>query len=191
MRKLRFLLIIVLLGALFFSATSGRFLVIDSPQPADAIVVLAGETDRRPRRALELLSQNYAPRVLLDVPVAGKIYGLTMLDVAQQYVNQLPQKQAVSICPIAGLSTKTESHDVARCLEQLGVRKVLLVTSDYHTRRALSTMRHELGRYQLAVAAAYDPLQFGAPWWNHRQWAKQNLDEWLKLVWWEAVDRWR
>jgi len=33
--------------------------------------------------------------------------------------------------------------------------------------------------------------QFGGKWWKHRQWAKVNFDEWLRLVWWQAVDRWR
>jgi hypothetical protein len=40
------------------------------------------------------------------------------------------------------------------------------------------------------VAAAYDDAQFGAPWWKHRQWAKTNVDEWLRMFWWQAVDRW-
>ena len=37
--------------------TQGRILVVDSPQPSDVIVVLAGETDRRPAHALQLLNQ--------------------------------------------------------------------------------------------------------------------------------------
>ena len=68
---------------------------------------------------------------------------------------------------------------------------MLVVTSDYHTRRALSTFRHEVPDMQISVAAATDQQQFGGSWWRHRQWAKLNFDEWLRLVWWEAVDRWR
>jgi hypothetical protein len=41
------------------------------------------------------------------------------------------------------------------------------------------------------VAAAYDPNEFGVQWWRHRQWAKVDFDEWLRLIWWELVDRWR
>jgi uncharacterized SAM-binding protein YcdF (DUF218 family) len=67
----------------------------------------------------------------------------------------------------------------------------LLVTSDYHTRRALGIFKHELRRHDISVAAASDPSQFGNAWWKHRQWAKTNFDEWLKLVWWKVVDRWR
>jgi len=191
MRKLRLVMVAALLVLLFFSATSGRFLVVNDPHTADVIVILAGETDRRPARGLELLSQNYAPRMLLDVPAAAKIYGRSMVELSQQYVQQLPEGQSVTICPILGLSTKAEAQDVARCLQQYGAHTVLLVTSDYHTRRALSTFRSELRQYGFHVAAAYDPQQFGASWWKHRQWAKLNVDEWVRLVWWEAVDRWR
>jgi hypothetical protein len=164
-----------LAGLLLFATVSGRLLVINDPQPADVIVVLAGETDRRPARALELLSQNYAPRMLLDVPAAAKIYKPTMLEIARDYIQQLQQKNSVSICPIVGLSTKTEARDVAQCLKQWNVHSVLLVTSDYHARRALSIFKHELGGRRCWAASATDPHQFGIKWWQHRQWAKIEL----------------
>ena len=191
MRKLGTVLIVLLAVALFLFSTSGKFLIINRPQHADAIVVLAGETDRRPALGLQLLQRGYAPRMVLDVPATGKIYQWNMLQLAQQYVHELPQAQSVIICPIYGLSTKAEAQDVSQCLKNLGVHSVLVVTSDYHTRRALSTFRRELPGMQISVAAAPDPQQFGGSWWQHRQWAKLNFDEWLRLVWWQAVDRWR
>lgn len=180
-----FLLVALLLN------TSGAFLVVNNPQHADVIVVLAGETDRRPARALELLRAGYAPRVLLDVPAAAKIYDRQTIDVAQNYVSGLPDHGKIAICPIMGLSTKTEAQDVVRCLGRTTGERILLVTSDYHTRRALSTFRHELNESEISVAAASDPAQFGGSWWKHRQWAKVNFDEWTKFVWWQMVDRWR
>ena len=191
MKKLRTVLIVLIALALFLFSTSGHFLIVNRPQHADAIVVLAGETDRRPALGLQLLQQGYAPRMVLDVPANAKIYDETMLQISQQYVRELPQAQSVIICPIYGLSTKAESQDVSQCLRTLGVHSVLVVTSDYHTRRALSTFRHELPGMQISVAAATDPQQFGGAWWQHRQWAKLNFDEWLRLVWWHVVDRWR
>ncbi len=191
MRNLRIVLIAVLVIILIFSTTSGAFLVMNHPERADVIIVLAGETDHRPSRGLELLSQNYAPRMLLDVPLAAKIYGLSLPDIAQDYVQRLPQKNSVTICPIAGLSTKAEAQDVAVCLKQFKAHSLLIVTSDYHTRRASSAFRHELPGYEVHVASASEPQQFGLSWWKHRQWAKTNFEEWLRLVWWEAIDRWR
>jgi len=182
--------VLVLLTALLFS-TSGAFLVRNGPRPADLIVVLAGEADRRPARGLELLQQGYAPRLMLDVPAGEKIFDQQTIDIAQKFVSGLPQHEAVSICPIVGLSTKTEAQDVKRCIAQMPANRILLVTSDYHTRRALSTFQNELPGRQCFIAAAVDPKQFGQHWWQHRQWAKMNFDEWLKLVWWELIDRWR
>jgi uncharacterized SAM-binding protein YcdF (DUF218 family) len=65
------------------------------------------------------------------------------------------------------------------------------VTSDYHTRRALAVFSRRLPQYQWNVAAAHNPLQFGDAWWTDREWAKATFDEWSKLAWWEAIDRWR
>jgi uncharacterized SAM-binding protein YcdF (DUF218 family) len=191
MGKLRVALIVGLSVLALFLATSGRFLVVNQLQRADVIVVLAGETDRRPSRGLELLSQNYASRMLLDVPAAARVYDSTMLQLAQKYVQSLPNGQSIIICPIVGLSTKTEAQDVAGCLQKTGAHNILLVTSDYHTRRALSIFRHELPGHPVYVAAAYDPQQFGEAWWKQRQWAKLNFNEWVRLVWWQTVDRWQ
>ena len=42
-----------------------------------------------------------------------------------------------------------------------------------------------------STAAAQDPTHFGTRWWTNREWAKTALDEWVKLAWWEMVDRWK
>ena len=91
----------------------------------------------------------------------------------------------------SGLSTRAEAQEASRCLEKVAGRNVLLVTSDYHTRRAVVIFRHEIPRLNFSVAAAHAPREFGVNWWQHREWAKTNFNEWMKLVWWEAVDRWR
>ncbi len=174
-----------------FAVHAGSVLVVDKPLRSDVILVLAGETDRRPARALELLDAGYARRVIIDVPAAASIYGFTNIDLANKYVQRLPQSAAVEICPIEGLSTKDEALDAEKCLARGRGNRVLIVTSDFHTRRALSIFRRELRGTDFSAAAAYDDTQFGPRWWTHRQWAKTCVDEWLRLVWWTAVDRWR
>jgi len=189
----RWLLGIVVLALLcaVLAAKAGSFLIVDAPQPSDVIVVLAGETDKRPQRALELLGQGYARRIILNVPANSKLYEFTQLQLAQKYIQDLPQGAAISICPIAGLSTKEESEDVRRCIEHEGAKSILIVTSDFHTRRALNIFRREIPGYTYSVAAARDDAQFGARWWTHRQWAKTFVDEWMRLIWWKLVDQWR
>ena len=174
-----------------FAANAGKMLVVDDPKPSDVIVVLAGETDHRPTHALGLLKQGYARRMLIDVPADTKIYDSTQIQLAEKYIRGLPHSLEVGICPIVGLSTKDESHDVGQCLKDEQGTRILLVTSAFHTRRSLSTFRHELGGKTFSVAAARDDTQFGTRWWARRQWAKTCVDEWLRLVWWNALERWR
>jgi hypothetical protein len=181
-----------LLGCLLVAAAAraGGFLVVDAPRPSDVILVLAGETDRRPELALQLLAQGYGRRIVLDVPADAKIYEFTQLDLARKYVQDMPHAASVSICPIEGLSTKDESKEAEKCIAREGGKSVLIVTSDFHTRRALSVFRRELPGYDYSAAAARDDGQFGARWWTHRQWAKIFVDEWLRLIWWKTVDQW-
>ena len=188
----RWLLALALLGGLSIglAAKAGDFLLVDAPLPSDVILVLAGETDRRPERALQLLAQGYGRRVVLDVPTNTKIYEFTEIQLAEKYVQDMPQGAAVSVCPIDGLSTKDESKDAEKCLAREGGKSVLIVTSDFHTRRALSIFRREIPGHEYSVAAARDGTQFGVRWWTHRQWAKTLVNEWVRLIWWKAVDQW-
>lgn len=184
-------LLLLLLAGTFLVVEAGRLLVVNAPQSSDLIIVLAGETDRRPALALDLLQNGYAPRILLDVPADAKIYNTTALQIAENYIRDLPNPAVITICPIAGLSTRAETQDVVKCLARGNpAKKILLVTSDYHTRRALSIFRHEIHGSDFSVAAAHDSTQFGTRWWTHRQWAKTCVDEWLRLLWWSAVERW-
>jgi len=191
MRTVWSLCIAAVLLAILLFATSGSFLVVNDPRPADLIVVLAGDTDRRPARGLELVRAGQARELFLDVPANATVFNLPIVDIAQNYVNALPEHEHIHICPVFGLSTKAETHDVARCIRNQQAKKILIVTSDYHTRRALNTFQHELPDHEFFIAAATDPAQFGGHWWKHRQWAKINFDEWLKLVWWQTIDRWQ
>jgi hypothetical protein len=189
MRFFRLLIVFLILVAL--ASQAARFLVVDEPEKSDAIVVLAGETNVRPARALELLRQGVAPRVFMDAETRDLIYDQRLTEIAQRYVNGLAEANRLSVCPITGFSTNTEVADVSRCLQPLGAHRVLIVTSDYHTRRALTIFRHRLPQYQFNAAAARDPAHFGEAWWTNREWAKTTFDEWSKILWWEAVDRWR
>jgi uncharacterized SAM-binding protein YcdF (DUF218 family) len=193
-RKKRIAGLTILLMALIFGALArhaASFLVVNNAEKSDVIVVLAGETQVRPKLAAELLRQGMAEHELLNVQTRDQVYDEHLTDVALRYVNGLREANRISICPLVGLSTDTEAVDVSRCLQPFNAHRLLLVTSDYHTRRTLMIFRHRFPQYQISVAAAHDPVNFGETWWSERQWAKTTLDEWEKLLWWEMVDRWR
>jgi len=188
-RLLILLFLVALLAAL--ASQAARFLVVDEPGKSDAIVVLAGDTKVRPVRGLDLLRQGMAPRLFLDAETRDVIYDQPLVEIVQKYVNSLGEANRVSVCPITGYSTIAEADDVSRCLQSLGPHRVLIVTSEFHTRRALMIFRHRLPQYQFSAAAARNGAEFGEAWWTNREWAKVTFDEWMKILWWVAVDRWR
>lgn len=197
MRRLRRRILLLLAGLLLllilFLGYAGRILVVDQPRRSDAIVVLAGGYDERYHRGLEMLANGYGKILFLDARTDVIHFGRTPASLAQEFLqnNAGALVGKVKLCPISGDSTQEEAWHIGDCLRPTGARRVLLVTSDYHTRRAFQIVRVRLPQYQWSVAAAHDPYEFGGNWWQHREWAKTTLLEWAKLLWWEAVDRWR
>jgi uncharacterized SAM-binding protein YcdF (DUF218 family) len=182
---------IVVLGLLH----SGGYLVVNHPERSGVIVVLAGDhNDLRYWRGLELLREGYAQRMLVDAP-ADRIYGRTYAEYAADFVAQSAgeNRPQISVCAVMNDSTVQESSDIRRCLDRLGFvpQSVLLVTNDYHTRRALSILRSRLPQYRWSAAAVNDTALFGELWWRNREWAKIYVYEWEKLLWWKLFESWR
>ena len=187
--------VVVLLGVIVVVFVllrhAGSFLVVSHPEHADVIVVLAGgNNDLRYWNGVELLQQGWAPRLMLDVFAKGETFGNRDIDLATEFAKQ-NTPGPWSICPLILNSTYDEAGHIAECLRGTGVRSILVVTSAYHTRRALEILQKRLADYHVSIYAAPDPYFFGEKWWKTREWAKTTLAEWQRYVWWVLVDRWR
>ena len=194
MRKLaRLVAALFLLGSAIWLVDGGRLLVSDAPARSDAILTLDGEDNVRVQKALELLHAGYAPVVFLDVADYQYVYGEKKTQIAQHFIDALPaaDRSRVRICAVGSFSTKAEARAVRPCLESVKAHRVLITTSEAHTWRSLLTFRHESPQFEYSVAAARDPVTYGAKWWQHREWAKYYVEESVRLLWFEAVDRWR
>ena len=180
-------------AALAMLLESARFLVVDRPMVSDAILVLGGGSELRTAKAVQLLHAGYGKRILIDSEDSTPYLGLTEADRLKIFVERAFPKAAnqIQLCPGRGDSTQSEVADVRACLHQSNIRKVLVVTSDYHTRRALWTLNRYLSQYHWSVAAVSDESTFDIHWWKQSRWTMTNLTELQKLLWWEVVDRWR
>jgi uncharacterized SAM-binding protein YcdF (DUF218 family) len=195
MKRLLVVLVLLLLICAVFFVQGGNYLVVNNLRKSDAIVVLAGdEADDRYYRGLQLMRQGYGRHMLLDATTAVT-YGHSYTDLAADLVARTagPDASRIFVCPIDADSTKEESTQVGACLKTLQPppHSVLVVTDDYHTRRALSIFHNRLPQYQWTAAAAQNSYLYGTPWWKNREWAKTYLTEWQKLIWWQLFDRWR
>lgn len=186
---------IVVAIAAFWMFRSDSQLVVNHPEKSNVIVVLAGDhNDLRYRRGLELLREGYGQRMLVNA-TGDIIYGRTYAQYAADYVAQSAEdkKLQIGICTVTNDSTVQETSDVRRCLAEVdpSPESVLLVTNDYHTRRALSIFRRRLPQYHWSSAAVSDSKLFGEPWWRNREWAKVYVYESEKFVWWELFESWQ
>ena len=169
---------------------AGSFLVVNHPEHADVIVVLAGgNNDLRYWNGVRLLQEGYAPRLILDVFAKGETFGNRDIDLARDFVNRTTPEKSL-ICPLIDNSTYGEARHLGECLRSMNVKSILVVTSNYHTRRALSILQKRLPQYRFSTYAAPDPYFFGERWWQTREWAKTTYSEWQRYLWWQFVDRW-
>ena len=186
---------VLIAASIFGLSRSGNYLVVNRPERSEVIVVLAGDhNDLRYWRGLGLLRDGYGERMLVDAP-ADRIYGRTYAEHAAEFVARTAGEKTsqISVCTITDDSTVQEASDIRACLAQVrpAPRSVLLVTNDFHTRRALSILQSRLPEYQWSAAAAQDTSLFGEPWWHSREWAKTYVYEWEKLLWWRLFESWR
>ncbi len=173
----------------------GHALVVDTTPPiCDCIAVLAGDTPSRLMEGIELylrdvgaqmvITQEPEPRV---APIFRRL-GIT-LPSDPQFIKNTAVRLGVSPEEIFFIdepvtSTYQEAEAVKRYMKKNGKKSVVLVTSPYHTRRALYIFRRVLGPEGIDVFVrptkydGFDPDK----WWMDRRQARNTVFEFQKLV---------
>lgn len=164
-------------------AALGSFLVrAEAPVPADAVLVLGGDSyGHRVLKGGELARQGYAPRVY--VSGGPGYYGVRESELAIAFAvrHGYPQPVFVPI-PHRSLSTREEAQRILPDLRRQGVRRLLLVTSDYHTRRAGSIFRSVAPDLAITVVASRDEVFTPGGWWRTREGRKTVYYEVTKTI---------
>ncbi len=161
----------------------GRFLVeSDQPARSDAIVVLAGDGfGYRIQAGAELAKQGFAPVVL--VSGSQSYYGLWECDLAIDFAvrNGQPRDLFQSL-PNSATSTDAEMEAIFVEARKRSLKSLLIVTSDYHTRRSrMLAKRKNSTNLRLTVYGAPDRYFRADTWWWDRESRKILLSEWTKL----------
>jgi len=191
MLKRIFVAVLLAFIAVFLFRHAASFLVVNNPEHADVIVVLAGgENDLRYWSGVRLMQEGYASHLLLDVFSRGRTFGHLDIELAQELLDRTTPGQS-TICPLGESSTYDEARYLEQCLAGSGVKSILVVSSEFHNRRARAIFQRRLPQYHFSFYGAPDPYYFGTRWWTDRQWAKTTLSEWERYLWWLFVDRWR
>jgi hypothetical protein len=194
-RMLKWLFAAVAVTTLVLLVWGSDLLIAVDPMPghADAVVVLQGSIVAEKSRiagAMNVLQRGIADRALLSVPKES-YWGQSIPPVARAYVEHTYGSQLaarVDFCEDSAdvNSTADEAEAAMGCVREHHWKSILIVTSDYHTRRARMLWRRAVKRHGLtetiSVEGVADP-EFQRSWWRRRQAAKIWLGESLKLAW--------
>lgn len=173
-----------------------RWLIVSAPlERADVIVVLSGSSTlaERTQHAAQIYSQNRAQRILLTTD--NHQGGWSSAEQRNPYFHEIaikdltrlgvPSQNIEVIKPPVG-STWDEAVLVSDYAKTHNLRSILIVTSAYHSRRALWSFRSTFHATNTQIGL--DPVSTGiqtpppTTWWLHGRGWQLVLVEYLKLI---------
>jgi uncharacterized SAM-binding protein YcdF (DUF218 family) len=187
-----FALLLVVLALWFFRypllRATGNVLIKNDPlHHADAIYVLGGASVDRGVAAAELLQKGLAPIAYCtgeNIPQSLLGEGLLITE-AQLTTNVMLHEGAQDVLPIPeGTSTWDESHIILDHARQLAADTIIVVTTDFHSRRVGRVFRSPFRKAGITV------LVYGAPasvydaqrWWETEEGLLMVNNEYVKLL---------
>jgi uncharacterized SAM-binding protein YcdF (DUF218 family) len=164
------LVLIVAVGAVAWIFPHQLLTVDSGPAKADAMVLIGGAWLERPKRAAELFKQKEAPKVL----VSGK--GECDFDKRMLETNGVPAAAILLECQ--SRTTRENAEFSIPMLRAMGAKRVIIVTSWYHSRRALACFEH----FAPDITFYSRPSYFA---WLRGEWRRDRIEiktEYLKLL---------
>lgn len=191
-RRSRWLISLLLVAALCLSilalssgrvlASLGDFLVLSQPlEHADLIYVFAGDFwGSRVLLGANLGSKGWAPRVILS---GGRYMDSYACDLSVDFAVQHGYPRSLFI-PIRlhAQSTVEEALAMGPVFHRLGARHIILVTSNFHSRRAAEVFRLYLPEFDFRMEGAPDPVFDPHSWWKKPRQRHLLFSEYEKIA---------
>ena len=200
-RRLLLAAFVCLLAWPFLAWAAAKLLIVSShpASPADAIVILSGSSTyiERADWAAKLYLEGRAPLVVLTDDKL--ISGYNAKEDRNPFFYELAAKELlkrgvpaarIEVIPEAALGTYYESLNVCEYATNNKLKKLVVVTSAYHSRRALWSIRRACSHAQLETSVGAPPPGWQTPspwtWWLRRWGWRVVAGEYVKLIyyWW-------
>ena len=164
------LLLLLVVAAMIFPQP---FLTVDSgPVNADVIVLLGGGSRERYERAAKLFKEHAAPRII----VSG--YGDCEINRYLLITAGVPAK-AIEL-ENKSKTTRENAQFTIKLLRERKLKRVILVTSWYHSRRALACFRHYAPELKVYSRPSY--FASARADWSHNRIGNRVRLEYVKLL---------
>jgi uncharacterized SAM-binding protein YcdF (DUF218 family) len=196
-RAWRWLLLLGLLGLLLYTtrapllrAFAACWVVDDPLVKSDAIVVLGGDSPEgeRVQQAVRLYRDGWAPRIVLSGPPLRRY--LSEGDLMEREALELgAPKEALMVLRHGAMYTLAEMLELRKYFLAHNLHQVIVVTSNFHTRRVRMIGRALMPQYgiQMRTVGAPSPLFDQAHWWESRRGLSTMFLEipGIAYAWWE------
>ncbi|HKT46020.1 MAG TPA: YdcF family protein [Candidatus Acidoferrales bacterium] len=169
-------------------AAANWWIVEDPLQRSGALIVLGDDNfyGDRATRAAEIFREGKAPIIIVSGRRLRPNAGVAEL-MEHDLVERGIPKQAIVRFTHDADSTAEEATELATFVRQRNIHSIILVTSNYHTRRARYIFRCIFPQdIEVRVASARDGDFNPDQWWEKRKSVKQLAREWTAYV----VARW-
>lgn len=184
-------LLLFLLHAPILTALANFLTIDDERAPADAIVLLNGGLDTRPEAAARLYREGLVPIVVIGREEDGRAVELGLMPNRTDVAIGLLRHGGVPDSAIRQLRTPggtTSTEDEARLFAAYArlhdFRRIIVLTSDFHTRRTRRAFRNALRSLPIEIRMAAAPsAEFGpADWWRTEAGLLAISEEYVKLL---------
>ena len=162
---------------------AGSYLVqADAPQKADIAVVLAGDAwGHRILTAAQMVRDGQVPKVMVSGP--DGLFDSHECDLAIPFAVRRGYPESYFLhAEHNARSTLAEAKALLPEIRRAGYKRVAIVTSNFHTRRAGRIFRRLAPDLTIVMIAAPDEHFTPRGWWRNREAQKTFLNEWEKTV---------
>lgn len=189
---------IVALFAIFYGdilTSYAKFFSVDNAKKgADSILILAGNSYPRTSKAMELLNDGYAKNILITTPKEESIkdkYRDLFKFSDSQITKEILKRENIEPIRIKSLkdgatSTFDEAYDLVNYLKTNPLKRVILVTDSFHSRRALYAFEKvfELNNIEtkLEISSAQNEFFNEQNWYKTEEGLNAYISEFFKFI---------
>jgi uncharacterized SAM-binding protein YcdF (DUF218 family) len=180
---------------------AAKLLIVSAPLAhADAIAVMSGSAafEERNTLAAQLYQQGRAPKIILTND--NQRSGWSSAEQRNPFFyeravtllrNSGVPAAAIEVVPQPISSTRDEAMLLRQYAESRGLKSLLVITSAYHSRRALWTLRRTFANSGIQIGLEGVPPGWQSPppatWWLHRRGWQMVAAEYVKMIYYRLA----
>lgn len=166
---------------LFIVGYSGKFLIVNEPlKKSDIIVVYSGDSGERTVKGVELLKKGYADYIIFS---GGTVYDdVKMANLMTNHAIKLGVPEEKIIKEPEASSTYENALFTKDILVKNGFKSIILVTSNYHSRRSQLTTKKVLEGTKIEVITVSSNDEFNKDWWKDGRSILICINEYAKIL---------